>query len=432
MFLLILLVSLAFRLLIAPTGFHIDIISNAGWGMWITAHGPLGFYTNNIWTFAWPTQPPFVSLLYGFDSLLYSWLLEAFRKIGNMIVLYHIAPWHLRFWFEFTKWFDTAKISDESAFTTGYLTTIKILPILADLFIASIIYKIAKFEKNKFPLLWSTLYLISPFSWYLSALWGQYDQLSYLFLLIASILVSNKKLSVLTPFIFAVSIAVKPTALILLPFFIYIYIKNTRSKISYIISAILIILFFYTTTKVFTLDNPINFTKDVLINKIFYKSGSRLTANAFNFWRIIVGNRIESADFAFLFIPAKWWSYSAFFLFNFLAIKKIKKINIKNVMTGIFIISAGSWLFMTNMLDRYFFAGVATGLILSVFDRRILKYWIILSIIFWINLYNQWWFPDFLQPLHNILAANNAIITRLLALINVITFAKILQISLKK
>ena len=41
--LLVFLVSLIFRLVLTPLGFHVDIYSNAGWGQWIYTHGPLGF-----------------------------------------------------------------------------------------------------------------------------------------------------------------------------------------------------------------------------------------------------------------------------------------------------------------------------------------------------------------------------------------------------
>lgn len=420
---LVFVLALALRLFLAPLGFHIDILSNAGWGQWIYMHGPLGFYENSIWIFSWPTQPPFVNLLYGFDNWLYIFLLQISRSTGNTIVQYHLAPGHMRWWFNFTKWFDTAKTSDEAVFSIGYLTSIKILPILADLGIAGLIYNIAKSVKGiKFPIIWSAIYLFSPFSWYLSSLWGQYDQLGFLPVLAAFILESQKKLPWLTPFLFVLSVAIKPTSLILAPFFIYLYFKNSHNKVNPLIAILLIGTFFIETTQVFTKQNLYYFTINELYGKIFLKSASRLSANAFNFWRPFVTAVNQTQDSKFLFLPAYIWSTLSFIVLNLVAFKLSRKITLENVIKGIFIIGAGSWIFMTNMLDRYFFGGVVSGLILCIYDKKLFKYWLPVSLIFWLNLFNQWWFPDFLSPLKSIMIWNDGLFTKILSGVNVVLF----------
>lgn len=426
--LIIFLTALVFRLLISPLGFHVDIFSNAGWGQWIYQNGTLGFYEATGWIYSSPTQPPFVSLIYGFNNYLYVFLLETFRDLGHTIVKYHLAPGKMVWFFEFTKWFDIGKVNDEAVYITGYLATIKILPILADLGIASIIYLIAKEQKAKVPTIWPLIYLVSPFSWYLSGLWGQYDQLSFLPILLAFILESKKKFPILTPILFALSIAIKPTSLILVPIFIYIYIRNSHKKIEMATSGISIFIFFYATTNVFTNIGPIEYSWEVLSQKIFNKSATRLSANSFNFWRIFQTNNIQTAETTFLFLPAYIWSYTAYAVLNLYAVKLLKKVNLKSTLTAVFIVSAGSFLFMTNMLDRYFFAGIVSGLIICIFNHRLLKYWLILSLIFWINLYNQWWFPEFLEPLYKTLTWQDGLITKLLSIINVIVFLQMLRI----
>ena len=61
---------------------------------------------------------------------------------------------------QFYKWFHTAKTSDEASFSIGYLVSIKILPILADLGIAGLIYWVAKLSgKVKYPILWASIFL---------------------------------------------------------------------------------------------------------------------------------------------------------------------------------------------------------------------------------------------------------------------------------
>lgn len=349
------------------------------------------------------------------------------RSIGNIIVRYHLAPGHMIWWFNLTKWFDIAKTSDEAVYRTGFLVSMKMLPILADLVIAAVIYLIAKTQKIiKHPLLWASIYLFSPFSWYLSSIWGQYDQLSYLPVLLAFILESKKKYPVITPFLLALSIAIKPTSLILVPLFAYLYLKNKHQKKEITLSIILVVIFFLETIQVFTKGNPLEFLP-VLQTKIFEKGSSRLSANAFNFWRIFQLRSTDGADFKFLFIPAYLWSYLAFIFFNILGIRKLQKVDTRNVLTAVFIISAGSFIFMTGMLDRYFFAGVVTGLILCIYNPKYLKFWIPISLIFLINLYNQWWFPEFLHPLYLLMTWQNGLITKLLSLLNVLFFVKWLR-----
>jgi hypothetical protein len=425
--LLILIISFAGRLLLSPLGFHVDILSNAEWGQWIYKNGFLGFYNNTIWIYSWPTQPPLISLIYGFDNWLYIFLLELFRSTGNAIVLYHLAPGHMVWFFEFIKWFDTTKTSTEAVFSTGYLASVKILPILADLGISVVIYLVAKRIKDiKYPFLWSAIYLLSPFSWYLSALWGQYDQISFLPLLLAVILESKNKLSWLTPFLVLLAICIKPTALILVPFFIYIYFKNKPKVISVAVSFALCLLFLFITTRIFTEKNLFDFVVNDLYRIIFAKAAPRLSGNSFNFWRLLQGFAAHETDSKFFFIPAYIWSLIFYIALNLAAFGIYIKGNLKSTFSAMFLASAGSWLFMTNMLERYFFIGIVSGLLLCLYNKKLFKYWIALSLIFWINLFSQWWFPEFLSPLKIIILWQNELITKFLAIINVYIFFRMI------
>ena len=230
---LVLFIALVFRLIISPWPLHVDLLSHAEWGEQIFKHGTKGFYEQSIWTYSWPTQPPLASYMNGLERNIYQFLLELFRNIGHTIVKYHLAPWYMRWWFAFTIWFDQAKYSVEVGYPIGYFMSIKLLPILADLGIATVLYKVAK-KKSKKPLLWSTIYLFSPFSWYLSSLWGQNDQISFLFLLLAFFFESQRRLPVLTPLLFAISVALKPTSLIFSPFFLFVYLKNHHKKVNWL------------------------------------------------------------------------------------------------------------------------------------------------------------------------------------------------------
>ena len=62
---------------------------------------------------------------------------------------------------------------------------------------------------------------------------------------------SKKKTPILTPFFSCIVSCGKPTSLILIPLFAYIYLKNKHRKVEIIISAAIIFIFFYQTTTVF-------------------------------------------------------------------------------------------------------------------------------------------------------------------------------------
>ena len=62
-------------------------------------------------------------------------------------------------------------------------------------------------------------------------------------------------------------------------------------------------------------------------------------------------------------IPAKIWGYLAFLILNFFAFVWTNKKEYPRVFGAMFIIGTGSTLFLTNMMERYFFAGIVSGLL---------------------------------------------------------------------
>jgi len=327
-------------------------------------------------------------------------------------------------WFDFVIWFDNP-LSTEIWFPYGFLISIKSIPILADIVIAAIIYWISKRQKKN-PLFWSGVYLFSPFTWYLSSLWGQYGQVAYLFALAAFLLTFS--LPTLSPLLMAVSISLKPTTLILTPLLLWIYLKRKPKKEVFILGSLLAVVFVFFTIQPFIVNNPLLFIKEVLIPKILLKAEFRVSTNAYNFWHIFTLDKALSHNTKFLWLPAKVWGYLAFTIINIKSFILLKKLNFKNMFNALFIVSAGSWLFLTNMNERYFFLGVASGLFASLYKPKLFKYWIIMSLIYWLNLYRQWWFPEFLSPLKNALSAKGGFVGMVISAVNVYLYLKMTSI----
>lgn len=418
------------RLAISHLGFHVDILSNAGWGEWIYQNGPMNFYANEVWIYSWPTQPPLMNLIYGLDRFLYHWILEILRFLSHDFVPYLKPSALFGFWYKFVVWFDSQKYAD-TPFSIGYLMSIKIFPIMADMAIAFVIYWFAKLKKIKRPIFWSLLYLLSPFSWYLSALWGQYDQVSFLFLLLSFIFLVKKKLF-WAPILFLISFSIKPTSLLFAPLFAFSYFSQ-KPKIKTILSGVLVSLsIFIASVSVFVNENLFKFIFSDLLEIVFFKAAPRVSTNTFNFWRIIHGDNALGQMTPFLKIPSLYWGGLVFLIIHIIIFLRFKKITLENTFMSIFLIGVGGWVFLTNMLERYVFAGLVALLLVSIYKRGLLKYWLILSIIFWINLYYHWWFPEWLKPLESALTWNEDVLTRLLSIVNVVVFFLALKLSLKK
>ena len=80
--------AVLFRIWLSDKSWHVDMWSNAGWGEWIYEHGPKNFYTNQFWTYSWPTQPPLVNSIYASNKKLFidilgrsAWVEHQLKKI---------------------------------------------------------------------------------------------------------------------------------------------------------------------------------------------------------------------------------------------------------------------------------------------------------------------------------------------------------------
>lgn len=103
-----------------------------------------------------------------------------------------------------------------------------------------------------------------------------------------------------------------------------------------------------------------------------------------------------------------------------------------SVLAAVFISSFGGWLFLTNMYERYVFAGVVSLLFLSIYRKKFFKYFIILSLIYIFNMYNGWWFPEKIVWLRELFLWNDRLITRLLSAANVVIYGYVVWLIFKK
>lgn len=416
-FVFVLFFSLIFRLYLAPSTFHQDLLSQADWGQYIYNNSPKNFYQYNVWTFSWPNHPPLTSLWYGFAYHIFRESSLALHRSSLFLInhtpkFYFFTPFH-----QFVDSYDRL-VSPEKPFPLGFLLCLKLLPILADILIAIIIFNIAS-KKTKWPIIFPTIYLTSPFSWYISSLWGQTDPLAYLFTLLSFLSISATIPSII---LFYIGAAIKPTSLVLAPLFLFLIIK-TKSKLIPVILGILICLCLTQVT--FKAFSPHNNTYQFTINTLLPRLSdrpSRLTTNSYNFWHLITLDRGLSAKTKLMGFSGNFWGILIYIILNIFSFSLLKKINQKTIFSAFFIVSFGSWLFLTNMLDRYSFAGIITGLILTIYYPKTFFYWLTLSLVYWLNLFRGWWYPVSFEFLKDIMVYKNHIFGYIPSLLNTTIF----------
>ncbi len=425
---IVVLIAIVGRIAMTPLGFHGDIITQAGWGKWIYENGMKGFYENDVWIYGWPNHPPIVSMSYGLGFYIYQKLNTAIVVSGNFIALNHLGAGHMPWLYEFAEWWGNAKYID-TPFKIGELISMKLLPIIGDGILAYLIFRIIKKMKNeKTGKLAAILYLFSPFSWYESGLWGQNDQLGLIFLLLAFLTLTSKKQVWMAPLLMAISIMVKPTAFVYGLLFAWVAIRDRETFKKVVLGGILTAGGYFLLTTLISPNNFINFNLN-LQKQMFVKGEYWTWVNTFNFWRLITPYLTDYRQ-TILGINLRIWGFLSFIILNLAVFWHYQKRNWDEVLKAIFIIAFGGWMTMTAMHERYLFPAVVTGLILALKNQKLMKYWVVMSLIFSVNLYNGWWFPENFGWLKNILTWGSyydGLIPRILAGIN--TFLIIVMVK---
>lgn len=311
----------------------------------------------------------------------------------------------------------------------GYITTIKSFAILSDIFIGLILFSVAQAHKKANALLIAALFLFSPFSIYISSLWGQYDQLGFLFVLLA--FVTFEKYFLVSPLLFALSVSLKPTSIILAPLYLWLLYKKRPSLKLLIIATLIAVVPVLLSVKAFADGNVINYTLGPIKRAVLDKAEMRVSTNSYNFWHILIGRDAFAQSKKFLFIPAYLWGIGAFSYINYKAFRHTSKFTKQKLFEALFLVAGGSWFFMTNMLERYLFAGIVFGLFTVIYNPKLLKYWLVLSVVFLANLYRGWWFPNDL-PIKPLFDTEFDLLGRILSVVNLAIYIVMARTILKR
>ena len=399
--LLILLIALVFRLVLLPLRNHDDLFSNAAWGEKIYMQGTKDFYENEKWIYSWPSQLPLMNLTYVFDFVIFAKLLTAFTKVAQLLSNNNFLPGIFSHWFNFVDWFGW-KYYLETPFFNGFLISIKILPVVCDLAIAAFLYSFGKkVTKKETAILITLLYLFLPFSWYVSSLWGQYDQISAFLLVLAFVFLQKKRgaigglMHIASPVFFFLATQIKPHTFFVAPLYVFLYLKKKPSFISFLYSLLIVGGIFIYTLNEFSDRNLWVYFYKIVLPRVFISERMVIATHSFNFWQTLYPIKAESTH-TFLFGISNFvWGNIFILSINiagiYLALKK--KFNLEGIISGAYVVSAGYYIFGTGMLDRYYFPGMLFFTVLILFNKYLLRLWLAASVLFSLNLVLSWGYP---------------------------------------
>lgn len=273
------------------------------------------------------------------------------------------------------------------------------------------------------------LILFNPVFIFNSALWGQIDVLPVFFTLLGIYSLLYHKNYFLPAFWFIISLLIKPTMLIVLPLFIFLYVKKYGVKKSLISLLISNVIFWISFLPFYKTGNPFGFAQDklFLFPYITYYKGVLLaqslpyvTNGAYNFWQLFPQLDGVKDTALLLGLSYRIWGYIIVGAVNILIIGRITKLkNTNDIWVGFFLIGLGSLLFLTKMHERYTLLPLAFLLIASLKNTKLLRWFIILSATSFLNHYHSWAVPK-IDIIFNILNHPAGYIS--ISLINILIF----------
>lgn len=383
-----------------------DIRLYAEWGEKLVKYNAANFYEYPVWLYAPPNYPPLLSLIYGAAF----WLFERKYVIAQLHNLIKIPP------AIFIKFF----------YTHGYFLLLKLPGILADLGLSLLIYKlilaISKNKKKAF--LGLVFYLFNPATIFLSSIWGQTDSLISLLGLFSFYALFKGNVALSLPLLFT-SLYIKPNWGVFIPLYIYLALI-IKPKIRQVIMGVLLTLAIFILATAPFARNIIDFTYWLMTTRILPTAtvAHKASISAFNLYTIFLRMDIDPDNLLILgTVPLNIFGYLCFTLVNIISFiyLKRKKITLENLLLSLFVIGFGAYLFLPNMLERYFFSAFAPMIVLIFVRPRLLITGVLINLAIFANI-TYAFFRRSKDGLAELFAEGNFFLVRLFSAVNVLSW----------
>lgn len=415
-------IIISVQLLLSPFVNIGDILVHHEWISNLTKNGLTGSYFRSGWITV-PTQPPLMMILFRFSG----WLYNQRYVLAQLHNLIKIPPASTILWFDKNGFFILAKLWA----VLGNL--------LAGLFVYIFFKKIKKRPKLAKKACLS--FLINPIPFFIGSIWGQNGVLAVALAMFSLFFVFTNKFIFLSPLFYILSLQIKPTTLLVLPFYLFILfqraLKNKNFFKQIIIGGVISLSLFFLLFVPFIRQNHffLDDTWSIFINRIApsSKGVNKASLSAFNFYSLFWKIDQTLSSHKFLFLSLNQMSIIFLIIINFSAIylwfKKKKQEKFKYSLFLVYFVSQASFLFTTNMIDRYFLPALIPSFILYFYG---LKREVILQMVIWfVNLfYALFWRNIFV--IKTFFQANDFFVIRLLSLANLVIFFIIIRLVLVK
>lgn len=406
--------AIIFRLILAPLANHPDVGNHIDWGIKFWEYGASKFYApeSNVWAFTWPNQPPGTILIFAIIRKVYELIFGIFWGINVAVPAFPSG---------------VVTAIDKHL----YLILLKLPAILADLGIAHLIHQfLAKGKYSKVAKFGAILFLVNPVIWYNSSVWGQTDSVINFFVILSLWLLFRNK-PVLATLSFAVSLYIKVSLVIFIPIFLILFIKKFSVKQA-IVSLVPPLAVFALPTLLFSFPHePFSWLLEIYKVKVLTNQLQVITANAFNFWGIFEGLAQRPHSLSLGPVSYQTWGLAAFLLGYIPLLYWLwKNPKAKTAIWVLALASFGSFMFLTNMHERYLYPLFPYLTILTAMSPRLLPLYAGISGVSLINLYNLWFVPRF-EFIVILLSAGKGVAVKLLSAVNTALFLIIYQNFLK-
>lgn len=242
---------------------------------------------------------------------------------------------------------------------------IKLIPSLFD---TATVFLIFTFVRKRFDfkasLVTATLYAFNPAVIFDSAIWGQFDAIYTLFLLIALMLLlsSKPKLSVVA---FTLALLTKPQSIALAPLIIFLIFREHgwRKLLTSLLAAAATI---FIVILPFEWSNPITFLSNIYFGAI--GGYAYTTVNAFNIWAL-GGIWVPDTQ---IFFTAGWVIFGALaaYILYFLH-KRLDRSRELLILFSAFMLFFGFFMLPTRMHERYLFPALSVLALMLPFSKKI-------------------------------------------------------------
>ncbi|MEK7634097.1 MAG: hypothetical protein AAB437_04605 [Patescibacteria group bacterium] len=402
--------GLLLRFLLMFTKSSFDINNHISWAQDAYSRGFTGFYeiqSKEIYAWKYPNYPPFSIFIF---YLVYVLKQPVFNILWWLNLKIPLFPSKI-FAFLGTR-----------EYTTGFY---KIPAIVFDLILAYLCYLFAKklFPKDKQKhVLIVSLILFNPMFIYISSLWGQIETIVLSFFLISIYFLVFSKKPILSVVFFVLSFLVKPVIIIFLPVYLVYFLKNYGWKKIILSSIIGNVIFWLSFLPFYKSGNIFIYPYVTYFQKIISsQSLANVSNSAFNFWSVFPV-LMRTNDTVQMIGSLSYQAVGLIIVaitYLIIIVSYLKKTGSKTVFFySLFLTGFSYIMFSTRMHERYYIYLLPPLLLTALKEKKLLKWYIVFSILFFLNLYYSWSVPyaDWVGIL------KNDVTTSLLSIANFILF----------